>query len=40
VIIDRALHINGRPDVVLTAGGTYDSSTRLCTPACHGSETW
>ncbi|MHB8877074.1 MAG: CxxxxCH/CxxCH domain c-type cytochrome [Myxococcaceae bacterium] len=38
-ILQPALHINGIKDVS-PVGGTWDGTTRTCTPACHGPETW
>lgn len=37
--IDRALHINGTPDVQMRSGA-YDSATGTCTNACHHKGTW
>lgn len=40
--VNLAIHVNGIRDV----GGTgtriqsWNSSTRTCSPTCHGSETW
>jgi hypothetical protein len=38
VISNPALHMNGRPDVLLAAGNeqmTYDPASRTCTGLCH-----
>jgi|GEM_PF-2862864 len=39
-ILDPAKHINFTKDVVLKAGGTWDSQTKTCDPACHGAKQW
>lgn len=39
-IISPELHVNGRKDVRLDGGGTYDPPTRTCNPRCHGNERW
>jgi predicted CxxxxCH...CXXCH cytochrome family protein len=37
----RTYHINGSPEVQMSGGGTWNASTRSCTPSgCHGAETW
>jgi predicted CxxxxCH...CXXCH cytochrome family protein len=37
----RALHINGNPDVRMSGGGSWNATTRSCSPSgCHGSESW
>jgi predicted CxxxxCH...CXXCH cytochrome family protein len=39
-VIDRALHVNGRPDVEFASGGSFDPGTMNCTTAtgCHDGE--
>ncbi len=39
-ITGPALHINGVKDVALRSGGTWNSATKSCNPACHGDEDW
>ena len=39
-IVTPSLHVNGTKDVRLKQGGTWNASTRACTPACHQTETW
>jgi len=37
----RALHINGSPEVGLSGGGTWNATSRSCSPSgCHGSLSW
>ena len=37
-IADKTKHIDGIVEVKISLGGTYDPDTKLCTPACHGSD--
>jgi predicted CxxxxCH...CXXCH cytochrome family protein len=39
-IKNKALHINQARDVAFSSSGTYNPSTKSCSPSCHGTETW
>jgi predicted CxxxxCH...CXXCH cytochrome family protein len=39
-VSNPALHINGGVDVLFARGGTWNTTTKQCSPACHGSQTW
>ncbi len=37
-IADKTQHMDGTVEVVLSLGGTYNATTKLCSPSCHGSD--
>jgi predicted CxxxxCH...CXXCH cytochrome family protein len=39
-VLVKSLHINGVKDVAGPNIKTWNSTTKSCTPTCHGSETW
>ena len=39
-VLVKSLHINGVKDVAGPNIKTWNSTTKACTPTCHGNETW